>query len=423
MSASAGEQPVIDGIGPSAATQSTAEFLQAIDRSHDAARSVVLRYRRALRLEAAERDDQQIKQLLERTSIREGLRIVPLFTYHGVEVDILDATSLMRTGTHKSIDGCVTTAQCLLRGFERIVFESGGNTGTALTVYDGRLGVETFFFAPTENIGLLDSRAFDRPTAHVIAVDDPRQVKPSAAAFAQHNGLPRVPQLEWRYQASAFIGCFVLEHLLEHTGYHYLVQSISAAFAPIGIYRVLQAHRERLGTLPTFLGIQQEANCPMVRAWRARSASIVTETVDSTTKLLTRVMNDGAPHTYGTLDELRTILTETGGDLTTVNHQDFREHLSLTPAGKGVLDHLQDKGVRIALRDGEVIEKAGVMALAGTLREIRAGRIADGSRVLVCLTGGTAEPDGRVRAMHRLTGHADAAALPAASDFAELSRE
>jgi hypothetical protein len=45
-----------------------------------------------------------------------------------------------------------------------------------------------------------------------------------------------------------------------------------------------------------------------------------------------------------------------------------------------------------------VLEKAGLMALAGTLREIESGRIAPGSRVLVCVTGGTARPEGTVAA-------------------------
>jgi hypothetical protein len=371
-------------------------FRDAIDRSHDSAQSVVLRYRKAVRLEPDEGDDERLKALLERTSIREGLRIVPLCTYRGVQIDILDETTMMRTGTLKSIDGCVTTAQCLLRGDRRIVFESGGNTGAALALYGGRVGLETFLFVPAENLDLLDADAFAGGRAQVIAVESPRDVKPAAAAFAIRNGLPRVPELAWRIQASAFVGCFLLERLLEDQPYDVLAQSISAAFGPVGIYRVLGAHRERLGRLPSFLGVQQTSNCAMVRAWRASVARPPAKPIDSTAGLLARVMYDGEPGTYGTFEPLRRILVETGGELVELDHDEFDRGLSTVVDGKGLMSQLARRGVHVTLRDGEVQEKTGLMALAGTVREIESGRIAAGSRVLVCMTGGTARPRGRV---------------------------
>ena len=385
-----------------------AGFHQAIDRDCAATDSVVLRYRKACRVAAAmDADaDPRFDALLAETSIREGLRVVPLFRFRGVEVDILDATSRMHTRTLKSIDGCVTTAHCRQRGLERIVFESGGNTGSALTVYGGRAGLETFLFVPTDNLPLLHSPAFAHERAHVIAVDDPRHVKPAARAFAAQHGIARVPQLEWRYQASAFVGCFVLEHLLAGGGYDHIVQAISAAFAPIGIYRALEPCRELLGGLPRFLGVQQAANCPMVRAWRAAEALSVPE-LTSTAGLLAKVMYDGEPRTYGTADELRRILVATGGDLLTLDHAEFDEWLAVDVDGRPPLEHLTGRDVIVGQRGGEIVEKTGLMALAATLREIVAGRIAAGGRVLVCLTGGTALPDGLVQPDHHVHGGAD----------------
>jgi len=382
----------------SAASSSPEAFAGAIDRRHEASRSVVLRYRNAVRLEPEDEQDTRLKALLERTSIAEGLRVFPLFTHREVEIDVLDETTLMCTRTLKSIDGCVTTAQCLLRGHRRVVFESGGNTGTALTVYGTRAGLETFFFLPAENLPLLDGKAFASGMARVIAVDDPRQVKAAAAAFAARHGLARIPVLDWRLQASSFVGCFVLEHLLSCEPYDVLAQSISAAFSPVGIYRIIGPHRERIGRLPAFMGVQQAANCPMVRAWRAGTETAPAEPVDSTAGLLARVMYDGNPGTYGTFGPLRRILIETAGDLTTIDREDFRRELWADVGGKTVLDHLAERGVLVTLREGKVLEKAGLMALAGTLREIESGRIAPGSRVLVCVTGGTARPEGTVAA-------------------------
>jgi hypothetical protein len=386
-------------------------FARAIDRRHEAAQSVVLRYRHALRLEADKATDARLKALFEATSVREGLRVVPLFSHRGVQVEILDETSLMHTRTLKSIDGCVTAAHCLLRGDRRVVFESGGNTGTALTAYGVRAGLETFLFLPSENLTLLDGRLFDVAGAHLIAVDDARDVKPAAAAFAAANGVRRIPELLWRYQASTFVGCFLLEHLLEHARYDVLAQSISAAFGPIGIYGVLATHRASLGRLPRFLGVQQAANCPMVRAWRADGLAAArrdgrvpapARPVDSTAGLLARVMYDDAPLTYGTFEELRRLLEDHGGDLTTVDRAEFSAGLLARVGDATVLEHLARAGIAITIRDGDVLEKAGLLGLVGTLREIESGAIPEGSRVLVCLTGGTARPDGRADPERRI---------------------
>jgi cysteine synthase len=369
-------------------------FLDAIDHRWEASESVVLRYRHTMQLESDEENDHRLKALFEKTSVREGVRVVPFFPYRGVEIDVLDETSLMETRTLKSIDGCVTTAQCLLRNYRSVVFESGGNTGTALTVYASRAGLETFFFVPAENLSLLDGRFFENDLTHVVAVSHPRDVKPAAELFAARRRLPRIPELGWRIQASTFVGCFLFEHLLDHGPYDVLAQSISAAFGPVGIYRVLAPERHRLGRLPSFLGVQQASNCPMVRAWKGSGA----EPVASTADLLARVMYDGQPGTYGTLEPLRRILTETEGDLATVDRQAFDRGLATIVDGKNVLEHLADRKIEITLRDGDVLEKAGLMALVGTLREIERGAIAKGSRALVCITGGTARPEAPVRA-------------------------
>jgi threonine synthase len=368
-------------------------FTAEIDEGFDASQSVVLRYRHAVRFEGDEQKDLQFKQQLESTSLSEGLRVVPLMEYRGVSIDVLDESSLMATGTLKSIDGCIAAAKSHVEGFDRCVFESGGNTGSALTKYGECAGFESYFVVPAENLSLLDSSIFERPDAHLIAVDDPREVKPSAARLAALEGLRRIPEATWRIQASTLIGCFVLEHFLGITSYDFMVQSISAAFGPIGIYKVLSAGLGSDYTLPRFVGIQQAANCPMYRAWRRQSPEIL-RPVQSTSQLLTRVMYDSEPHTYGTFEKLDRLLTETGGHLDIIDHDEFFGTLNSQIAGQSLIEHLENSGIQIGLRDGEVIEKTGLISLIGTLKQIDRGRVAPGARVLVCFTGGTACPDG-----------------------------
>jgi threonine synthase len=378
-----------------AAASALDAFERAIDRGCPADRSVVLRYRKACRLWDGPATD-ALEPLLPRTSLGEGMRVVPLFVHRGVTVDVLDSTSLMATHTHKSVDGCVTTAHCLRAGYSRIVFESGGNTGAALTRYASRAGIETFLFLPAENLTLLDAGTFAAPGVHVVAVESAADVKPAAAAFAKREGIPRVPDLAWRHEAAACIGGFVLEHLLSHQPPTHFVQGISAAFAPIGIYRMLEPFRARLGGLPSFLGVQQAANCPMVQAWRGAGDAADAPLPSSTGDLLARVMYDGAPKTYRTFEDLKRLLSATAGDLTTIDRSDFDRWLAEPIDGLTTLEHLAAAGLAITTRHGEIVEKAGLMGLAAAAREIAAGRFPEGSRLLVNVTGGTAESAGQV---------------------------
>jgi threonine synthase len=374
--------------------RSSPDFDACVDARHAAERSVVLRYKNAFRFGKTDDEDARFKDWLDKTSIREGARIFPFFEYRGVHIHILDETSLMHSRSLKSIDGCFTMAKCKLNGYARTVFETGGNTGTALTVYGTHAGIETFCFIPEDNLELMDSRTFENPLAHLITVDKPGRVKKAAKLFARFSDVTHIPQTGWRYEASQFRGFCIVEHLLKERNFDWLVQTISAAFGPIGIYRVFERFQKDVGTLPRLLGVQQEANCPMYRAWKSGSAYVVPQTVTSTTQLLSRVMYDSAPHTYGTYDDLRKLLTDHRGDLTTVNHEEFAEFLGADFDGRKMLDLLKEQGIDVP---AAAIDKTGLIAMCATLREIRKGTIARGAHVLCCVTSGTSQPDGRAQ--------------------------
>jgi len=368
-----------------------AEFEQYIDESRDAEDSIVLRYRNAVELGDG-RDDAGIKEWLGRTSIREGARIFRLATFRDVEIFILDETSRMHTRTLKSVDGCVTTARCKHAGHQRVIFETGGNTGAPLTEYGQRAGLETYCFLPEENLYLLKSSIFESDRAHLIAVKEPGMVKPAARRFGEMHGLKHIPEVEWRFEAATFRGMFLLEHLLSGGGFDWMVQVISAAFGPVGIYGVLRPFAGELGGVPRFLGVQQAANCPMYRSLKGGGDPAE---VKSTGDLLTRVMYDSRPHSYGTTEALREILTNTDGDLTTIDTEEFTGFLNRDLSGGGVLELLSGRGVNIAVSGKEVVEKTGLISLAGGLKAIEAGTISAGSRILCCLTSGESDADGQ----------------------------
>lgn len=368
---------------------STANFESSVDTRHDAERSIALRYRHAVRFAEADSDDEVFKECLARCSLREGVRLFSLLRHRGVDIEVLDETSAMHSGTLKSIDGCVTTAGCLQEGIDRICFETGGNTGAALAAYARSAALETFCFVPAENVARLDGATFAGETTHLIAVEDAGLVRAAAERFSGLFGIARMPRAGWRIAASRLLGCFLLEQILGGARFDLIVQTISAAFGPIGIYDVLEAHGI---PLPRFLGVQQAANCAMFRAWQAGSADVATTPVQSTAALLSPAMYDSRPQKYGTFAQLSRLLERSHGGLTTVDHDEFHGVLSEHPVGRTLLDRLAQCGVEIATRDGEILEKTGLVALVAALRQIDAGAIERGSRILCCLTSGAGRP-------------------------------
>jgi threonine synthase len=352
--------------------------------------SIVSRYRDAVQFTDNAENDRALKRYLLAGSIREGVRVIQLLTYKGVTIHILDETSWMATGSLKSIDGCLTAALCRMEGAERMAFESGGNSGSALTRYGQHAGLETFFFCPLDNIDLLDSRLFDNRKAHLIGVEDRGQVKALAGLFAKEAHIRHVPDKSWRYSAAMFRGLFILEQMLTATSYDWISQTVSAGFGPIGIYKVLETFRSELHGLPRFLGIQQEANCPMFEAWRPGAEH-------KEGRLLTRVMYDDSPQTYKTFSDLQQLLLLSRGDLLTINGEEFDSYVYTSAECGRIPDLLLSRDIAISLGSGQVLEKTGMIALAGTLKAIDTGTIAAGSSVLCCLTSGVSQADGLAR--------------------------
>jgi hypothetical protein len=190
-----------------------------------------------------------------------------------------------------------------------------------------------------------------------------------------------------------FRGLFILEQMLVSNRFDWITQTVSAGFGPIGIYKVLKAFQPEILRLPRFLGIQQEANSPMFKAWRSESSGIQGKTGPGE-KLLTRVMYDNSPQTYKTYSELQQLLLISQGDLLTINGDEYDSYTDPAADYGSLLELFLSKGIDITLKAGQVIEKTGIIALVGTLKAIDAGTIAVGSNVLCCLTSGVCEADG-----------------------------
>ncbi|MDC0668086.1 pyridoxal-phosphate dependent enzyme [Nannocystis radixulma] len=360
-----------------------------IDRRFPAAQSVLLRYHRvlavpelALRLELAD---------LERCSRGEGATTFALAGRGASEVIVCDESSRMFTGTYKALDACVSLALLRRAKVSRLVASSGGNLCAALAAYASQLGIEAFLFQPTRTLYKQRSDHFGAGV-HLIAVDLPEpEVKQLARAFATRFGVAHVPDIRWRLAASAVRAMFVLETTADEIGaVDYLAQTVCAGFGPAGIYQCFAALRRqgllRRSQVPRFLGFQQEANAPMVRAWQAGEPALAREHVrpEPSRYLEPGLYNTEPAREYA---RLAALLREVGGDMLALSDDDFGRH------GAEVLAQMRAAGFEFSKLPGsdEVVEKTGLLTGVGLFKAIDDGRVAAGERALCMLTGGVRE--------------------------------
>jgi hypothetical protein len=161
--------------------------------------------------------------------------------------------------------------------------------------------------------------------------------------------------------------------------YDWTVQSISGGFGPIGFYQKMEElvidGRWPADEIPSFLGVQQEGNCPLV----ANRTTPEPGTLPLIEPTLYATRPSGATR-------LRKITSHYGGGFVAVSHQTYVDR------ERDLIETLQKYGLtcgRSLFTPGEpLVERSGLLAVLGTLEAIEQKIIPAGSRVLVCFTGG-----------------------------------
>ena len=130
----------------------------------------------------------------------------------------------------------------------------------------------------------------------------------------------------------------------------------------------------------------------MVRAWRKRHRQIEAEDIVSVSDdLLDQALYNTNPE--GSYPLLHRHLLQYGGELRALRRDEYEKHLPL------VRRELANSGIHLKTRQmngrEEIMEKAGIMALAGTLAAIDEGAIREGETVLSFFTGGAGDFSGR----------------------------
>jgi hypothetical protein len=347
------------------------------DPKYSARRSLILRYHKNVSAGLSEHD-------LKRASSREGARIFRLLQRKGVPVYILDETTLTRTATFESLLAAVTIAHCLKEGRKKIIFSSGGNLGTALAVYAREAGLQAYSFNPLKNVQLLDKAVFSAKGICLVGVDPAGDTRKMVLEFRRRLMKkiaydPLVPRMDWRREAFACRGLFILEFMRRSgVGFSAVAQTVSAGFGPLALFSALSGSIGRGGKerLPRFVGVQQAANCYMYRRWSG-------EKVPYSEDLIVPTLFDRNPHrTFGTYPAISALLKNTGGSLFTIDRAEFLRYISAD-----VLGMLAERGVVGKAGTGPGAPSSGLMALAGVFKAIDSGALRNGP-VLVCMTDG-----------------------------------
>jgi hypothetical protein len=364
------------------------EALRAlIDETIPAERSILRRYWRvtqALGLAPRLSDAQ-----LAGASLNEGIRLSRSAQHRGVEIVLCDESSCMETGTYKDLDACLIRASLEAAGERRAAVSSGANLGYALSRYlssqDDR---ELFFFHPKSTITKLDAQNFAWPGMRLVSVDLPeKSVKAVAQAFAERHRIPLVPDLSLRFAGSAARALAINEAAADRgAGFDFLAQTVCAGYGPVGIYGCF----DRLASAgwlsappPKFAGFQQEANSPMVRAWRAGQREISQEHVNADPRrYIEQVLYNTDPQQNYT--RLFDVLRQFGGDLLDIGFEEYERYLPL------VMEWFEDAGLSLTRSPltGDLLEKTGLLTGIGIVHAIERGVIPPGTSVLYLLTGG-----------------------------------
>ena len=315
-------------------------------------------------------------------SIAEQVRILDsVIEYRDVGIDLLDESSMMRTATFKAPLAAVAVAQALRDRRRRFVTVSAGNTAEAMAAYAVPHGMECFLFVTGISHYKLDSHFLNHPCVHLFELDVPeQQLKQIGAEFGRQMQLGMLPAPEHQLNANKLRALYLAEEYERgRRWYDWTVQSISGGFGPIGFYKGMEElvvnGRWPADEIPSFLGVQQEGNCPLTPNGAATGSAGV-PLIEPT---LYATRPSGAA-------ELRRMTRHYGGGFVKVGNRSYFDR------EKQLLDMLAAHGLAVGRSlftpEQPLVERSGLLALLGALEAVDQGMIPRGSRVLVCFTGG-----------------------------------
>jgi len=269
------------------------------------------------------------------------------------------------TGSFKDRGMTMAVTKAVESGSKAIICASTGNTSAAAAAYAARAGIKAFVLIPEGKIALGKLAQAMIHGSTIIQIkgnfDDGMQLVKDVAEFAPVSIVNSINP--YRLQGQKTAAFEIIEELGHAPDYHCL---------PVGNAGNITAHwmgyteyheMEKSDSTPIMLGYQAEGAAPFVKGAR----------VDN-------------PETIATAIRIG-------------NPQSWDQALKLSKDSNGWFDCFSDKEIlatqkMLTEKEGIFCEPASAISVAGALRDIKSGKIPDGSSVVCTLTGhGLKDPD------------------------------
>ncbi len=327
---------------------------------------------------------------LQKYSVSEYANIIQLGIIDGVEIDALDMSSEAKTGTFKDWVACATVAYCKQNNIQHFVTQSSGNTANALAEYCRHFKQKVTIFFLKSNSSKIKPQFFPNSDfIDLVEVDaSEARMKELTSEFSDTHNVPWLPNLELQNLANCVRADFVTSYSKKNgRNYDWHSQSLSSGYGVFGFYDGLRRLNQHTGF--SFLGVQQTAVCPFIK----RLAPSELEQVDLSNEVLIEPTLFRSKPTEKLFALMESVIQDYGGAFSLVSNaiyeNTFQEANVLLKANK--LELVQNN-------ENNVVEKSGLIDLIGTINAIRQGKIREGQRILISLTGGFgAAPKGVIR--------------------------
>ncbi len=288
----------------------------------------------------------------------------------GKDVDIyVKYEGLNPTGSFKDRGMTMAVTKAVEEGSKAIICASTGNTSAAAAAYAARAGITAFVLIPDGKIAMGKLAQAMMHGSVVIQIkgnfDDGMRLVKEVADQAPVTIVNSINP--YRLQGQKTAAFEIIEELEAAPDYHCL---------PVGNAGNITAHwmgyseyyqHGIVNSRPVMVGYQAEGSAPFVRG----------EMVDNPETVATAI-RIGHPQSWDKAWELQ-------------------------KEAKGWFDALSDEEILaaqklLAVKEGIFCEPASATSVAGALRDIKAGKIPEGSKVVCTLTGhGLKDPDTAIR--------------------------